>query len=146
MIGKQTSWGWAKPSSVSSLVSTRVRITASSKMDLNFPHGPQKNDILKKLDPLHVKSHQKKFHLKRLRNSRVMACNVISAQSIEKWPSSWLIKTLHCFVSILDYLHLKSDHAKFQLNPIRNVWVMVWLEILQRCMEYCSAAGSMFCI
>ena len=46
----------------------------------------------------------------------------------------------------LDYLHLKSNHAKFQLNPIRNGWVMVQLEIVQRCMEYCSAAGSMFCL
>ena len=26
----------------------------------------------------------------------------------------------HCFVSRLDCLHLKSNHAKFQLNPIRN--------------------------
>ena len=51
-------------------------------MDLN---GPQKIEIFKELDPLHVKkNHQKKFHLKRLRNGRVMACNVISAQSIEK--------------------------------------------------------------
>ena len=27
-----------------------------------------------KLDPLYVKSHQKKIHLKRLRNGRVMVC------------------------------------------------------------------------
>ena len=27
----------------------------------------------------------------------------------------------HCFVSRLDYIHLKSNHTKFQLNPIRNV-------------------------
>ena len=53
-------------------------------MDFNFPHGPQKIEILKILDPLHVKS-SKKFHLKRLRNVRVMACIVILAQSIEKW-------------------------------------------------------------
>ena len=26
----------------------------------------------------------------------------------------------HCFVSRLDCLHLKSNHAKFQPNPIRN--------------------------
>ena len=51
-----------------------------------------------------------------------------------------------CFLSRLDYLQLKSNHAKFQLNPIRNGWVMVQLEIVQRCMEYCSAAGSMFCL
>ena len=50
------------------------------------------------------------------------------------------------FVCRLDYLHLKSNHAKFQLNLIRNGWVMVRLEIVQRCMEYCSAAGSMFCL
>ena len=30
-------------------------------MDLNCPHGPQKIDILKKIDPLHVKCHKKKF-------------------------------------------------------------------------------------
>ena len=96
-------------------------------MDLN---GPQKIEIFKKLDPLHVKKiHQKKFHLKRLRNGRVMACNVISAISIDKLLSYWLIEILHalhgilqchCFVSRLDCLHLKSNHAKFQLNPIRN--------------------------
>ena len=80
-------------------------------MDFNFPHGPQKIEILKNLNPLYVKSHQEKFPLKRLRNGRVMACNVISTQSIEKW----LIEILQ-----------------------------VRLEILQRCMEYCSAAGSMF--
>ena len=56
-------------------------------MGLNFPHGPKKIEILEKLDPLDVKL-SKKFHLKRLRNGRVMACNVISAQSIDKWPSS----------------------------------------------------------
>ena len=76
---------------LSSLVRTRPRFTVSSKMDLN---GPQKIEIFKKLDPLHVNSHQKKFHLKRLRNGIVM----------------------------------------------------VRLDILQRCMEYCSAAGSKFCI
>ena len=63
-------------------------------MDFNFPHGPQKIEILKKLDPLHVKS-SKNFHFKKLRNGRVMACNVISAQSIEKWLTSWLIEILH---------------------------------------------------
>ena len=94
-------------------------------MDFNFPHGPQKIEILKKIDPLHVKSHQKKFHLKRLRNGRVMTCNVITANSIEKWPSNWLIEILHelqgyNFVSRLDCLHLKSNHAKFKLNLIRN--------------------------
>ena len=68
-------------------------------MDLN---GPQKIEIFKKLDPLHVKKiNQKKFHLKRLRNGRVMACNVISAQSIEKWLSSWLIEILHALHGIL---------------------------------------------
>ena len=51
-----------------------------------------------------------------------------------------------CFLCRLDYLHLKSNHAKFQLNPIKNGWVMVRLEILQCCMEYCSAAGSKFCL
>ena len=30
-----------------------------------------------RLDPLYVESHQKKFHLKRLRNGRVMVCNGI---------------------------------------------------------------------
>ena len=60
----ETSWDWAKPSSVSSLVSTRLRFTASSKMDLDFPHGPQKIEILRKLDPLHVKSYQKNFETK----------------------------------------------------------------------------------
>ena len=67
-----------------------------------------------------------------------MACNVITghncvitAQSIEKWLSSWLIEILHvlhgilvlqghCFVSRLDCLHLLSNHAKFKLNLIRN--------------------------
>ena len=56
-----TSWGWAKPCSESSLVRTRIRFSASSKIYINFPHWPQKIEILKKLDPLHVKSHQKNF-------------------------------------------------------------------------------------
>ena len=30
-----------------------------------------------RLDPLYVKSHQKKNHLKRLRNGRVIVCNRI---------------------------------------------------------------------
>ena len=34
-----------------------------------------------------------------------MACDLISAQYIEKWLSFWLIEILH---------------AKFQLNPIRT--------------------------
>ena len=51
---------------------SRIRFSASSKMDINFPHGTQKIEILKKLDPLHMKSNQKKFHLKRLRNGIVM--------------------------------------------------------------------------
>ena len=68
-------------------------------MDLN---GPQKIEIFKKLDPLHVKKiHQKKFHLKRLRNGRVMACNVISAISIDKLLSYWLIEILHALHGIL---------------------------------------------
>ena len=70
-------------------------------MDLDFTNGPQKIEILKKLDPPHVKSHQKKFHIKRLRNGRVMASHVSSAQSIEKWLSSWLIKILHALHGIL---------------------------------------------
>ena len=65
-------------------------------MNLNFPNGPEKIEILK-----NVKSHHKKFHLKRLRNGRVMACNVISAESIEKWLSSWLIEILHALHGIL---------------------------------------------
>ena len=48
--------GDAKPSSVSSLERAILRFSASSKMELNFPHGPQKIEIFKKLDPLHVKS------------------------------------------------------------------------------------------
>ena len=53
-----TSWGWAKPGSVSSLVRERLRFSASSKIDFNFPNGPQKIEILKRLDPsFHVKSH-----------------------------------------------------------------------------------------
>ena len=52
----------------------------------------------------------------------------------------------HSFVSRLDCLHLKNNHGKIQFNPIRNGGVMVELEILQGCMEYCSAAESMFCL
>ena len=67
-------------------------------MDLN---GPQKIEIFKKLDPLHVKKiNQKKFHLKRLINGR-MACNVISAISIDKLLSYWLIEILHALHGIL---------------------------------------------
>ena len=69
-------------------------------MDFNFPHGPQKIEILKKLDPLHVKL-SKKFHLKKLRNGRVMACNVILAQSIEKWLSSRPIEIVHALHGIM---------------------------------------------
>ena len=68
--------------------------------------------------------------------------------------AAWSTAVLHgilqcwglCLVSRLDYLQLKSNYTKFQLNLIRNGWDMVWLEILQRCMEYCSAAGSRFCL
>ena len=58
-----------------------------------------------------------------------MACNVISAKSIEKFLAdrnsacaAWNTAVLQglCFVSRLDHLHLKSKHAKIQLNPIRN--------------------------
>ena len=89
-------------------------------MDFN---GPQKIDIFKKLeDPLHAKSHQKKFHLKRLRNCRVMACNVMLLADRNSACAAWNTAMLkgHCFVSRLDCLHLKSNHAKFQLNPISN--------------------------
>ena len=60
---------------MSSLVRTRLRFDASSKMDFNFHHGPQKNEILKKqgqiawlcfafglclaIDFIHVESHEK---------------------------------------------------------------------------------------
>ena len=70
-------------------------------MDLDYTHGPQKIEILKKIDLPHVKSHQKKFNLKRLRNGRVMACTVISAKSIEKLLSYWLIEILHALHGIL---------------------------------------------
>ena len=75
-------------------------------MDLN---GPQKIEIFKKLDPLHVKKiNQNKFHLKRLRNGR-MACNVISAISIDRYSAcaAWNTAVLqgHCFVSRLDCLY-----------------------------------------
>ena len=49
-----------------------------------------------------------------------------------------------CFVSRLDYLNLKSNHAKFQLNPIRNGLFMVRLEILQRCMNTAVLEGHCF--
>ena len=86
-ILRWTSWGWARPCSRSSLVRIRQRFPASSKMDSNFPYRPRKIEIwnlfsevhvklakpvkVKKLDPrldpLNVKSHQKKNHLPRLR-------------------------------------------------------------------------------
>ena len=47
-LNKYISWGWAKPSSVSSLLKTRLRTSI-------FPHGPLKIEISKKLDPLNVK-------------------------------------------------------------------------------------------
>ena len=38
-----------------------------------------------------------------------------------------------------------DHHGTFQLNPFRNSWEAVeCLEILQRCMVNCSAAGSLF--
>ena len=78
-----------------------------------------------------------------LRNGRVMDCNLSSAQSIEKWLSSWLIDILHALLGILQCCRVtvvtaqakpkpqlsqirlglelgRSNHAKFQLNPIRN--------------------------
>ena len=69
-------------------------------MDIKFSHGPHIIEILKTLDPLHLKSH-KKNHLKRLRNGKVMACNVIAAKSIGKWLSSLLIEILHALHEIL---------------------------------------------
>ena len=36
----------------------------------------------------------------------------------------------HCFVTWLDCLHLKSNHAKFQLNPIENVALTPDFELL----------------
>ena len=55
--------------------------------------------------------------------------------------ASWSTAVLHgilqcwglCLVSRLDYLQLKSNYTKFQLNPIRKGIVMVWL-------RFCSAA------
>ena len=44
----------------------------------NNPNRLQKIEILKRLDPLHVKSHQQ------MSPQKVKKCNVISAQSIEK--------------------------------------------------------------
>ena len=57
--------------------------------------------------------------------------------------SAWNTAVLqgHCFVCRLDFFHLQSNHAKFQFNPMKNGLVMVRLEILKRCMKYCSAAG-----
>ena len=34
--------------------------------------------------------------------------------------AAWNTAVLHCFVSRLDCLQLKSNHAKFQSNTIRN--------------------------
>ena len=74
-------------------------------MELNVP---QKIEIFKKLDPLHVKSHKK-----------------ISPQKVEKRHCYGLIRYSAAlqglsFLSRQDYLHLKINHIKFQLNPIRN--------------------------
>ena len=51
-------------------------------------------------------------------------------QLIEKWlrwrfrSAAWNTEVLqgHCFKSRLDPFHLKNNHAKFQLNPLRNGW------------------------
>ena len=51
------------------LIRTRPRFTVSSKMDLN---GPQKIEMFKKLDPLHVKKNSSKK---------------ISHQKVKKWQS-----------------------------------------------------------
>ena len=149
-------------------------------MDLNFPHFLGKLRFKKYLIFFMWKVI-KKFHLKWLRNSRVMACNIISAQSIKKWLSSWLVEIVHalhgilqccrvtvlyldkivytlriimpnfgsiqwkmaefladrnsacaawniavlqghCFESRLGSFHLENNHAKFQLNPLKNGW------------------------
>ena len=65
-------------------------------MDINVPHGPQKIEILKKLDPLHLKNH-KKISLQKVekRQSYGLSCNVTSAQSIK---SAWLIEIMHATV------------------------------------------------
>ena len=60
-----------------------------------------------------------------------------------KWPLLYLVQTK---LTQKSFSPRVINHAKFQLNTIRNGWVMVPLEILQRCMEYCSAAGSLFWI
>ena len=136
---------------MSSLVRTRLRFSASSKMDFNFPHGPPKIEIWKKLDPLHVKSSIKISPQKvEKRQSYGMLCYFSSihwkiAEFLADRNSAcaaWNTALLqgHCFVSRVDCLHLKSNHDKFQLNPIRNCWVIVGLKILQCCRVYVLSA------
>ena len=61
---------------------------------------------------------------------------------------SWKTTVLqgHWFGYRLGPFYLESHHAKFQLNPLRNGLDIGFycLKILQRCMEDCSAAGSLF--
>ena len=57
-------------------------------MDFNLPYGPQKNEILKELDPLNVKRH-KKIHLKRLRNGRVMVVMEFNPIKVINPTQSW---------------------------------------------------------
>ena len=80
--------------------------------------GLRKLRFKKQLDPPQVKS-LKKFHLKKLRNNKVMVCNVISAQSIEKWLSSWLIGILHVLHGIgLSSItaHISAIYQPFELK------------------------------
>ena len=67
------------------------------------------------LDPLHVKSHHKKFHLKRLRNGIVMVRLDILQRCIKYCSAAG-----SSLDSRLYPIHLGSHHAKFQLNPLRN--------------------------
>ena len=41
------------------------------------------------LDPLYVESHQKKFHIKRLRNGRIMVCNGINSIKVINPIQNW---------------------------------------------------------
>ena len=80
----------------------------------------------------------------------------------QKLPSQWLFKDkrfyraalntavlqVSSFVSRIDPFHLRVIMQNFSSirREMTEIQAVQCLEILQRCMEYCSAAGSLFCI
>ena len=89
-----------------------------------------------RLDPFRLDGNHAKDQLNALRNGWVFSVKRFCSAA-----GNTAVLQGRCFVSQHDPFLQESDHTKFQLNLMRNRWVTDWIEILQHCIEYCSAAG-----